>query len=327
MYTVSIRVDGPDQAAEARRRAAAVAAEAGLDEIAAGRLAIVVTELANNIWRHGGGGEMLISDVGDGSVEALALDSGPGMPDIGRCFQDGYSTAGSAGTGLGALKRLSTEFDIYSLEGKGTAVLSRIRAAGARPPVSDVQVGGVSVPMRGEKVCGDSFACSYGAALYLMVVDGLGHGPGAADCASAAVEAFAEAAKEAPADILQEIHAALRATRGAAASVARIDFRGGALRYAGIGNIAGLIWSGGTAHHMVSHPGIVGHNARTVTELTYALPPDALVLLYSDGIATHWSLSAYEGLLLRDPSLVAGVIYRDQSRGRDDATVVVVRSR
>jgi anti-sigma regulatory factor (Ser/Thr protein kinase) len=327
MYTVSIRVDGADQVGEARRRAADVAREAGLDETPAGRLAIVVTELANNVWLHGGGGEILITNCGNDYVEALALDSGRGMTDIARCFQDGYSTGGSSGTGLGAVQRLSSEYDIYSVPGKGTAVLARFRRTGAAQPEGGIEVGGVSVPMRGETVCGDSFATAQGAALYLMVVDGLGHGPGAADCATAAVAAFGEANRDSPAEMLREIHAALRATRGAAVAVARIDFAGRELRYAGVGNIAGLIWSGDSARHLLSHPGIVGHDARNVRELTYELPSGALVLLYSDGIATHWSLSAYEGLLLRDPSLIAGVIYRDQSRGRDDATVVVVRSR
>src|SRR4051794_14016493 len=110
MYTVSIRVDGADQVGEARRRAAEVAREASLDETAAGRLAIVVTELSNNIWRHGGGGEILVSNCGNEYVEVLALDSGRGMTDIARCFQDGYSTGGSSGTGLGAVQRLSTEY-------------------------------------------------------------------------------------------------------------------------------------------------------------------------------------------------------------------------
>jgi len=327
MYTVSIPIDGADRVGEARRRAADVARDAGLDETAAGELAIVVTELANNIWRHAGGGEMLITNCGNEYVETLALDKGPGMADIARCFQDGYSTAGSSGTGLGAVQRLSSHFDIYSAPGKGTALLARVRRSGAKPFDQHVEVGGVSVPMRGETVCGDSFATADGAALYLMVVDGLGHGPGAADCASAAVVAFDEADRASPADLLREIHGALRTTRGAAVSVARIDFQSGELRYSGVGNIAGLIRSGDGVKHLLSHPGIVGHDVRNVRELTYALPPGSLVLLYSDGIATHWSLSAYEGLLLRDPSLIAGVIYRDQSRGRDDATVVAVRSR
>src|SRR5581483_12244838 len=102
-------------------------------------------------------------------------------------------------TGLGAVQRLATDFDIYSAPGKGTVLLARICRSGEKSPGKDLQVGGVSVPMRGESVCGDAFATAEGAALYLMVVDGLGHGPGAADCASAAVLAFDEADRGSPA--------------------------------------------------------------------------------------------------------------------------------
>jgi hypothetical protein len=76
---------------------------------------------------------------------------------------------------------------------------------------------------------------------------------------------------------------------------------------------------------MVSQPGIAGHDPRPVREFTYNWPERGTVLLYSDGIATHWSLDSYSGLLSRDPALVAGVVYRDWNRGRDDATVVVIR--
>lgn len=327
MTSISIRVDGADQTGEARRRASQVATAAGLDETSAGRLAIIVMELANNLWRHGGGGEILITPCSDGCIEVLALDRGPGMADVARCFQDGYSTAGSAGTGLGAVGRLATQHDIYTAPGKGTALLARIDCAARSRRAPDIVRGGVSVPMRGERVCGDDFAfADSDGANWLIVVDGLGHGPGAADCADAALAAFQEAALDGPADVLREVHAGLHATRGAAVAVARFDFARGELRYAGIGNIAGAIWANGAPKHLLSHPGIVGHDTRNVREITYPLPHDAVVLLYSDGITTHWSLTAYEGLLLRDPSLIAGVIYRDHSRGRDDATVVVVRA-
>jgi hypothetical protein len=99
------------------------------------------------------------------------------------------------------------------------------------------------------------------------------------------------------------------------------------MRFAGIGNIAGLAWRDGAPRHLLSHPGIVGHDIRNVRQLTYELEPNGLILLYSDGISTHWSLDSYEGLLSRDPSLIAGVVYRDHSRRRDDSTVVVVRQR
>src|SRR3982751_6538624 len=160
MTTVSIQVDTADQAGEARRRAASIAATLRLDETTAGRLALVVTECANNLWKHGGGGEILLNPLGpDASgVDVLALDKGPGMTDVARCFQDGYSTAGSAGTGLGAIERLSTECHLYTVPGKGTALLARVRKTASAPrAVESFEVGGISVPQKGESLCGDGF--------------------------------------------------------------------------------------------------------------------------------------------------------------------------
>jgi len=216
MTSISIHVEGADQAGEARRAAARLATGAGLDQATTGRLAIVVTECANNLWKHAGGGEIVLTPTGpeEGGVEVLALDKGPGMRDVERCFQDGYSTAGSSGTGLGAVRRLATDHDVYSSPDKGTALLARVTKPGTRRP--DTQVGGISVPLRGETECGDDFAFSDGAsATGVLVVDGLGHGPAAADCAVAAVEAYRENGSAAPPDVMRAVHGALRATRGA----------------------------------------------------------------------------------------------------------------
>jgi anti-sigma regulatory factor (Ser/Thr protein kinase) len=330
MTSISIRVDGPDQAGEARRKAAALSSELGLDQTTAGRLAIVVTEAANNLWKHAAGGEILLtaSDPPGSGVEVLALDRGPGMRDVERCFQDGYSTAGSSGTGLGAIRRLASEYDIYTVPDAGTAILAIVRPAGARRRAGSAEIGGLSVPIKGELVCGDDFAfVENGNGLEILVVDGLGHGPVASDCAVAAVEAFREIRSDSSADAMRELHGALRATRGAAAVVSRLDWERGEVRYSGIGNIVGFLWSEGKAKHMVSHPGIVGHDVRNVREITLTLDQNVLALLHSDGVSTHWSLSAYPGLTSRQPSLIAGVVYRDHARGRDDATVVVARKR
>ncbi len=325
MTSISIRVEGVDQAGEARRAAAALAAPAGLDETAAGRLAIVVTECANNLWKHGGGGEIVLTQAALGGVEVLALDKGPGMRNVEQCFQDGYSTAGSSGTGLGAVRRLATEVDLYTVPDKGTALLARV--AKAPTPKAGIAVGGVSVPIPGESVCGDDFiVVEAPGGMAVLVVDGLGHGPLAADCALAAVEAFREsAAGDAPPELMRGVHGALRATRGAAVAIGKTDWNRGELRFCGIGNIGGLIWENGASQHLLSHPGIVGHDVRNVRDITYPLSKDGLILLYSDGISTHWSLDAYPGLQVRDPALIAGVIYRDHRRGRDDATVVAAR--
>src|SRR5690242_19224265 len=193
MTSVTIRVDAVDQAGEARRRAADLGARLRLDETTAGRLAIVVTECANNLWKHAGGGEIVISGCSsrDTCINVLALDKGPGMADVGRCFQDGYSTAGSSGTGLGAVKRLSDVCDLYTAPGKGVALLARVRKRGTENSNFSLEIGGISVPKEGESECGDGFAISPGRhGGTVMVVDGLGHGPIAADCAEAAVAAF-----------------------------------------------------------------------------------------------------------------------------------------
>jgi len=332
MTTVSIRVDSADQVGEARRRAAALASSLRLDETTAGRLALVVTECANNVLKHAKGGEILLNalPLEYAGVDVLALDSGPGMGHVARCFEDGYSTAGSAGTGLGAIERLSTECEVYTAEGKGTAILARVMRAGARRSTAHefFDTGGVCVPMERETECGDGFVVEQSNGIYrVLVADGLGHGPAAADCANAAIGVFRESSATGPADLMQEVHCALRSTRGAAVAIGFIDVARRELRYAGVGNISGFLWRNGNPRHLLSHPGIVGHDMKTLREVPYELGPNALLLLYSDGITTHWSLDSYEGLLSRDPTLIAGVVYRDHSRRRDDATVVVLREK
>ena len=69
-------------------------------------------------------------------------------------------------------------------------------------------------------------------------------------------------------------------------------------------------------------PGIAGF---LIQVFTAPWPAGALVLLHSDGLASHWTLDRYPGLSARYPTLVAGVLYRDHRRGRDDTTVVVAR--
>jgi hypothetical protein len=121
------------------------------------------------------------------------------------------------------------------------------------------------------------------------------------------------------------IHAGLRGTRGAAVAVAEVALKTRGVRYAGVGNISGLILSGGTAHNLVSHNGTAGVEARKIQEFSYPWPEDGLLVLHSDGLATHWSLADYPGLAQKDPALIAGVLFRDHQRLRDDSTVVVAK--
>jgi anti-sigma regulatory factor (Ser/Thr protein kinase) len=320
------------QAADARRTAVALARDLGFDETETGKVALVVTEAGSNLLKYGRGGEVIVRALDEppgAGIEILALDRGPGMADMDRSLRDGHSTAGSPGNGLGAIRRLSGLFDLYSAPGAGTAVLARLwpEGPGSRRPAPGLAVGAVSAPHRDETACGDAWVARVAVAVArLLVVDGLGHGPHAAEAAETAVKAFEATPALEPGPMLAAIHEALRSTRGAAVAVAALDVEGRTVRFAGVGNITGtMLDGGGRVRNFVSHNGIVGHQARRVQEFAYPWDPAALVVLHSDGLSSHWTLDPYPGLVQHHPAVVAGVLYRDFNRGRDDVTVVVAR--
>jgi serine phosphatase RsbU (regulator of sigma subunit) len=164
-----------------------------------------------------------------------------------------------------------------------------------------------------------------GDRVLLIVADGLGHGPDAAAASTQAIRLFQTSSYRTPADLLAEMHAALRSTRGAAVAVASLDPNIQEIRYAGIGNISASVVDGEETRSMVSHNGTLGHEMRKIQEFRYSWPAGALVVMHSDGLQTSWRLDRYPGLTSRNPSVIAGTLYRDFSRGRDDVTVLAVR--
>ena len=98
------------------------------------------------------------------------------------------------------------------------------------------------------------------------------------------------------------------------------------LTFAGVGNISGQIYSGAQAgQHLVSVNGTAGHQMQRIREFSYPWPDDGMLVMHSDGLSTHTGLEKHPGLALHDPSLIAGVLYRDFTRRNDDATVVVAK--
>jgi hypothetical protein len=92
-----------------------------------------------------------------------------------------------------------------------------------------------------------------------------------------------------------------------------------------VGNVACAVVAGAATRHLVSHSGIVGHSMRKVQEFAAPWPSGALLVMHSDGVASHWDLGAYPGLSARHPAVIAAVLYRDFWRRRDDVTVVAAR--
>jgi anti-sigma regulatory factor (Ser/Thr protein kinase) len=332
-HVVPVTFDDSSQVGQARRRAVYMASTLGFDEIRSAELSIVVTEAARNIAVHAREGYVVLSPWsvgGQAGIDIFAIDRGKGIPDIDRASEDGFSTAGTAGQGLGAMSRIAGQLHIYSAPDFGTVLFARVsrESKEMRSDAVDLKMGALSVPISGETVCGDAWSAHHepGRSIYLMA-DGLGHGPLAAEAANEAVRVFNEIADRPPEFILREIHSALAKTRGAAISVAEVAHGAETLNYAGVGNISAVVHCAGKTRSVVSMNGTVGHSVAKFQQFSYPWEKASMLIMHSDGVATRWNLDQYSGLASRHPALIAAVLYRDFVRGRDDATILVTRDR
>ncbi len=344
-FQVLINIDDRSQVGEARRAAAEITRTLSFDDTGAGNVAIAVTEVATNIVKHAARGKLVLRTLerdGVGGLEVLALDQGPGIANFGASLRDGQSTAGSLGTGLGAIDRASARMEVFSKVGQGTAFRLEFWARPLRQVPASFEVGAVCLAKSGEVVSGDAWrmeahspspeepgpetAARNTRRLHkLLVADGLGHGADAARAARAAVQLLETHLKEEPGEMLRLGHLALASTRGAAVAVASFSADSPDGTFAGVGNIAARVEAPGARRQLVSHNGTVGHALRKVQEFPFEFPPDGILILHSDGLAGHWTLAEYPGLMGKHAALIAGVLYRDHDRGRDDVTVVVIK--
>jgi anti-sigma regulatory factor (Ser/Thr protein kinase) len=297
------------------------------DETRAGELALLATEVSRNVLIHGRGGQVIMAGFrNDGCQLAriLAVDNGPGIADLARALSDGYSTAGTMGGGMGAMKRMASTLEIFTGP-SGTIVLLEVGALAAQ---AGPQLAGMVVPYPGERVCGDGWSSHRTPDRVLaLLVDGLGHGWEAADAAQEAIATFGRYAETGPRQVLQYIHDALRKTRGAVGAVAEIRPQEKELVYAGVGNISAVLIDSNRSRNLVSHNGTLGMIVPRIQEFRFEWLLDSVLVMHSDGIQTRWDLGAYAGLIARHPALIGGALLRDFRRQRDDASVVVVKAR
>ncbi|MEH6564007.1 MAG: ATP-binding protein [Halopseudomonas sp.] len=315
-------IEDDSQIGQARRRAKQLAEAAGFSQADAGRAALVATELASNIFKHAGQGELhcrVLPAQGGNCLELVAIDRGPGF-DVHRCLRDGFSTGGTQGEGLGSISRQSQLLDIFADE-RGAVVLARLWPAG----VKDLRLGIQMHAMNYETACGDVWHLSIsGSRLSALVIDGLGHGEDAGLAANAGREAFALRPFEHPDSLFASMHRAMNGTRGGAAAIAQYDGETGMLQFAGIGNIGARVLSPVGSRGLASHPGIVGGQYRKVHTFSYPEARGQLLVLYSDGLQSRWDLNAYPGLVLQHPATITAVLHRDFCRGRDDVTIMAI---
>ncbi len=308
----------------------------GFDEVATGRVALVATELATNLVRHASQGRLLIAVVeshGEPMVEILSMDRGPGMANVDMNLVDGYSTGGTSGSGLGAVRRLSNEFDIFSLPPSGTVVMARIAAKASLAALPDGErksesflVGAIALPAPGEIVCGDSWAFAQdGSRAGVLVADGLGHGFYAMEASMAAIAVFEANPLGRPSVVIEGMHQPLRPTRGAAVLMANLDGATKVISVSGAGNVLGHLISGLTHRSIVTQMGTVGVQIPKLRDDQCEWPDHAVFVLHSDGLTSRWDLGAATSILQHHPTVIAAWLIKDHGRGRDDATVVVVK--
>lgn len=97
----------------------------GFSEIDQARIITAISELARNIYIYAKQGEIYFKQINDNHREGIciiAVDQGPGILDINKVMEDGYSTVGGLGVGLPAVKRLMDEFELRADPGQGTKV-------------------------------------------------------------------------------------------------------------------------------------------------------------------------------------------------------------
>lgn len=325
-----IKIEEASQAGEARRRAVACAEDLQMEETRCGEVALATTEIATNLVKHAVRGHILVQgscEDGNAILRVMGVDKGPGILDVSQALSDGHSTAGSMGSGLGAIRRISSSFDLYSVPGSGTVVSAEFSNAGRKvsaKPVS-IEVGVVSEPIAGEDQCGDGWGmCRLADTVTLMVVDGLGHGLLAAEAAREAETVLKNTREESLSEILREVHNSLKKTRGAAAAVAKIETN--LVRFAGIGNISASVVTPGSKRGLASHNGTLGQILHRVQEFTCPWTATSILVMHSDGLANRWDLDHYPGIWNKHPSVVAAILHRDFSRNRDDVTVLVAKA-
>ncbi len=316
----------------ARSAAQAAAATLGFAQEACQEIAIVMTELATNLIKHARGGTltmMSLSEKARVGLQIESLDHGPGFIDIEQALTDRFSTAGSRGTGLGAVNRLMDELNIRSSRGEGAQIVCRkwIRAHRQSTRACPLDVGVATRPRRINEPNGDAFVVKrWAESVLVAVIDGLGHGQFAHHAAQAARH-YVEGHYDMPLDLIfKGAGRACRATRGVVMALARFDWGSGLLAFGALGNIEARVFSASAPFRFAMRRGVIGMSTSHVPVTETPWPADNILVLHSDGLHSRWDWKDFPCAAEQPAQHLAQDLLRSQSNEDDDATVIVVRN-
>ena len=309
------------------------AEEAGFPANRLADLDLVVSEMTSNLHKYATDGEILaglFEESGNQYIELISIDRGPGMNYPHKMVENGVSTSGTLGLGLGSIKRLSDKFDIYSLKGWGTILLSRIYKKKPDPRsglAALLDVRPLVITMPGEQKSGDgSYYKITDQYFKLLVADGLGHGQEANYAVNEAINAFRSCPYHSPTEILKYIHNCIKQTRGIVATAVVFDFNSKKWKIAGVGNITARMSNFLEIKNQMSYNGIIGHNMPPVmADMEIALENFHQITLCSDGLNSRWEWTKFPGINRCDLSIQAAAIYKDFARQTDDMSVIMAK--
>ena len=325
----SYKIDDRSLVAFIKREIHNLALESGFTQHRAGELDIIVAELTSNLIKFAGEGELLYRvkrAPSSPEIEIFCIDSAIGIENVGKVMSDGFSSVNTLGQGLGAIKRLSNDFQIYSLKNWGTVQYVKICGTSYPPGIpTNFNVSAIKVNCPGENVCGDSYAFkNIKNGFQIFVGDGLGHGINALEAAEMAKEFFNVTSITDPVEILRQMHEHVKKTRGLVATIVSVDEKAAIWSICGVGNISTRIYTGMENKTYNPYNGIVGHNMpRTLNTTTFPYEKYQMVVMHSDGLKTRWDLNNLSSILKHEPGIVAASIYKGNVRGNDDVTILV----
>ncbi|MFD7663775.1 SpoIIE family protein phosphatase [Streptomyces sp. NPDC059788] len=320
--TAYVPVDHYSAVHLAAQTARSVAQRRGLQGALPDQAAVIASELGSNLAKHAVDGALYVQELPLGNgVEIIAADRGPGMREFRRCLADGYTTTETLGAGIGGVNRIATSFTVRTHEPGGTVACARLTP----PEDADAgrrAIGSVCLPAEREEVSGDACAVAEtGQGLTAIVVDGLGHGPPAAEAAQLALRTFARAPDQPLPALLTGLHRALRHSRGAAVGLLRLH--AGRAQYCGIGNVRCVtLTQQDVRHRLTGQPGVVGLEMPHPVVRDLPWEPHFTALLHSDGIDHRWAHSPDPFLVRLPAPLLAAALMHGHRRSRDDATVL-----
>lgn len=337
----TLKVSGMADIGTVRRAAKDLASEIGFEGSGLAALDIVVSELTTNIAVHAEEGEVIVSMVGGETgkgIEIVARDQGPGIQDLKAALKDRFSTGGSMGCGLGSVKRLVDEFDIYSWPAQedrssgrqyttGGTIVSARKWLSGKVPSSPFVWSGYSRALPGCDCNGDAFYVKEEEdGLLVAVADGLGHGEEAAAASRKAMEFIKDNPNIPFERLLIDTHNVLHKTRGVALTIIRLMASYRTILHAGIGNVETRVYPGKGSGLLLPESGILGYGKLPKQRMNKTdWPAKGALIIFTDGISGKWTHEDFPKALFHNASTIAHMLFQRYQRQNDDATIVVIK--